>query len=54
LPTHFDPIEIADTLAEIARQTQDPATGRRLMELVDRLLTEAGLPVERPGRRSVQ
>jgi hypothetical protein len=34
---------VASEIAEIARTTKDLETGRRLMELVARLLTEAGL-----------
>jgi len=39
-----DVVELARELAEIARTTIDPDTARLLMEVVDRLLTEAGLP----------
>jgi hypothetical protein len=49
---HFDPITIADTLAEIASTTTDSETARQLMELVDRVLTGAGLPPEPPDNRS--
>jgi|KBSMisStaDraftv2_1062788.scaffolds.fasta_scaffold10805267_1 hypothetical protein len=42
-------VEIADTLAKIASQTTDPETGRQLMELVDRLLTEVGLSPDDTG-----
>ena len=44
MSTGFDPVEIANAIAEIASKTQEPVTARRLMELVDRLLTQAGLP----------
>ena len=40
----FDPVEIASALAEIASRTDEPETARQLMELVNRLLTAAGLP----------
>jgi hypothetical protein len=43
---NLDPIAIADTLAEIASTTGDPETALQLIELVDRLLAEAGLPPE--------
>lgn len=36
-------VELADELAEIAKTTSDPATGMRLMKIVERLLVEAGL-----------
>lgn len=39
-----DIVELARELAEIARTTTDQETGRRLVELVERLLGEAGLP----------
>ncbi|MGA9013940.1 MAG: hypothetical protein WB509_15720 [Acetobacteraceae bacterium] len=39
-----DPVDLARELAEIARTTTDPETGRRLAELVKRLLAAAGLP----------
>ena len=48
---HFDPIAIADALAEIASRTREPETAQRLMQLVDRLLTGAGLPSEDPADR---
>lgn len=51
---YFDPIAIADALAEIASTTKDAETARQLLELVDRLLTEAGLPPEGPNGRSSQ
>jgi hypothetical protein len=44
MSTGFDAVEIANAIAEIASKTQEPETARRLMELVDRLLTQAGLP----------
>jgi hypothetical protein len=40
----IDPVELARELGEIARTTTDPETGRRLAELVKRLLTLGGLP----------
>ena len=38
-----DIVDLADEIAEIARDTSDRATGRLLMNLVHRLWTEAGL-----------
>src|SRR5690348_17373953 len=46
---HLDPIAIADALAEIASRTKEPETARQLMELVERLLSGAGLPPEDPA-----
>ena len=46
---HFDPLAIADALAEIASTTKESETARQLMVLVERLLTEAGLPPEGPN-----
>lgn len=43
MSTSFDAVEFASVLADIAGKTQDPETARRLMELVSRLLTAAGL-----------
>ncbi|HEY1934354.1 MAG TPA: hypothetical protein VGG99_20285 [Acetobacteraceae bacterium] len=40
----LDRLELAHKLAEIARTTRDAATGTRLLELVNRLLADAGLP----------
>jgi hypothetical protein len=40
----LDPMELADELVEIARTTRDAQTGDLLMAIVERLLTEAGLP----------
>jgi len=45
----MDLMELADELAEIARTTNDPATGAQLMRVVNRLLTEVGLPPEAGG-----
>ena len=46
----MDPVELARELGEIARTTTDPETGRRLAELVKRLLAAAGLPPDdEPG-----
>jgi len=50
----FDPIAVADALAEIASTTNDAVTARQLLKLVDRLLTEAGLPPDGPSGRSSQ
>jgi hypothetical protein len=44
-----DSVSLARELAHIASTTTDPETARQLMELVDRLLTQAGLP-PRTGR----
>ncbi len=43
----IDVVELSRELAEIARRSTDPETGRLLMEVIERLLNEAGLP---PGR----
>lgn len=43
----FDVVELARELARIASTTSDPETGRLLLELVDRLLRQAGLPPAR-------
>jgi hypothetical protein len=45
-----DIVDLANEIADIARQTSDPDTGRLLMDLVHRLWTEAGL-VKVFGRR---
>ena len=42
--TKIDIVELARELAEIASRCTDPDTGRRLMEMIERLLREAGLP----------
>ncbi|HEY7581085.1 MAG TPA: hypothetical protein VH855_26115 [Acetobacteraceae bacterium] len=42
----FSITDLADEMAEIARATTDPETARRLMQLVVRLLEQAGLPPE--------
>jgi hypothetical protein len=39
-----DLVELARALAEIAKTTTDQKTGRLLLELIERLLREAGLP----------
>lgn len=44
-----DIVELAEELAELARTTRDAQTGLRLMKIVDRLLTEAGLPEAEEG-----
>ena len=46
---NLDPVEIADTLAEIASTTEDPKAAQQLLVLVDRLVTQAGLPPESKG-----
>ncbi len=40
----IDIVELARGLAEIARTTTDQQTGRLLLEIIERLLREAGLP----------
>jgi hypothetical protein len=46
----FDVVQLACEIAEIASTTEDPETGRRLVNLADQLLTAAGLPLgEEPG-----
>lgn len=40
----IDPMELARELARIASTTTDEETGRRLMEIVERILQAAGLP----------
>ena len=50
----LDPIVIADALAEIASRTREPETARRLLELVEHLLTGAGLPPEDPAGHSAE
>jgi hypothetical protein len=40
----IDVLELAHEIAEIARRTRDADTGRRLMDLVERLLRASGLP----------
>jgi hypothetical protein len=40
----IDVVELAREIAKIASTTTDPETGRLLMELVERLLEQAGLP----------
>lgn len=37
-------VELVGEMTEIARTTTDPETARRLLQLANRLLTEAGLP----------
>ena len=39
-----DVVELARIVSSIASTTTDPETAAQLMELADRLLTEAGLP----------
>lgn len=45
----FDPVDLADELAEIARATRDPATATRLLDLTQRLLAGAGLEEDDDG-----
>ena len=44
METDFDQIQLADALAQIASRTHEDDTGRQLMELVDHIVTQAGLP----------
>jgi len=44
-----DLLALATELADIARMTTDAGTGLRLVRLVDRMLTEAGLPLDCGG-----
>jgi hypothetical protein len=44
MANNIDLEEFARTIAEIASTTNDPDTARRLIELVERLLRDAGLP----------
>jgi len=44
MTTSVDLMEVARELGEIAAASSDPETGRRLVNLVNRLLTAAGLP----------
>jgi hypothetical protein len=41
----IDLVQLACDIAAIASTIGDPETGRRLVNLVDRLLTTAGLPL---------
>jgi hypothetical protein len=43
----MDLVELARALAAIASETKDAETGQQLLQLVDRLLTAAGLPAPR-------
>jgi hypothetical protein len=47
----ISPAELAYKVAKIASDVGDPGTALRLLNVVDRLLTEAGLPGPRDGRR---
>jgi hypothetical protein len=44
-----DFVELARELAGLASMTTDPVTARRLIEIVERLLAEAGLPPDEEG-----
>jgi hypothetical protein len=44
MTNNLDLVDLAREIAEIARTTTDPETGRLLTELVTTLLEEAGLP----------
>ena len=41
----IDLVQLVCDIAAIASTTGDPETGRQLVDLVDRLLTAAGLPL---------
>jgi hypothetical protein len=45
-----DPFELAFAIAQIACDTKEPDTALRLLDLADRLLTAAGLPIIAPGQ----
>jgi hypothetical protein len=45
----IDPVELAQEIAGIASASAEATTARRLLELVDRLLTQAGLPPSAPS-----
>jgi hypothetical protein len=45
----MDIVELANELASIATVTTDPATARRSLEIVERLLAEAGLSRDEDG-----
>jgi hypothetical protein len=47
-------MELARAIAEIASQTRDPDTAVQLVEVVDRLLTKAGLPAASTGQSQDQ
>ena len=40
----IDVVELAHELTKIASTTNDPETGRQLMEVVERILRAMGLP----------
>jgi hypothetical protein len=44
MPQTIDLVELTHELAKIASSTTDPNTGRHLMELIERLMRQAGLP----------
>ena len=41
----IDVVELAHELIKIASTTGDPETGRQLMEIAERILRAAGLPL---------
>jgi hypothetical protein len=45
-----DPVELAFTIAQIAADTGERDTAMRLLDLADRLLTAAGLPIIAPSQ----
>jgi hypothetical protein len=44
-----DPVELATELASIASATSEVETARQLIEIVQRLLADAGLPPDDEG-----
>ncbi len=52
MPDRTDLVDLARELGEIAGTTADPETGRRLAELVERMLEKAGLPPDIPRNGS--
>lgn len=40
----YDALELAERIARIASRTSEPEIAQELLQLVDGLLTEAGLP----------
>jgi hypothetical protein len=45
----LDPVELAITIAQIGCESTDRDTAARLLDLADRLLTAAGLPIIASG-----
>ena len=44
MTSEFDLVQLATEITEVASTTTDPETASRLLDLADRLLTEAGFP----------